>query len=185
MKRNMSRVTSIVALAFSVLGILGGLTMVIGAYWFSYVRWTDWDMLGSFYHYWRWSAAVFALLVVFGLIMIAMSIAILAVSTRLLRQVNDPSANPADFNGKLVAITVLSFFGGSWITMVLGIVALSMNNEDNGVVTTNNPKSARPTGNEFDAAVSRLKMYKADGIIDEAMFKQKMEELFAKHYMQD
>ena len=45
--------------------------------------------------------------------------------------------------------------------------------------------ASQPTASGFEQSLARLKMYKADGIIDEETYKKKAEELFQKHYMDE
>jgi len=179
MKRTMSRIAAIVAIVFSGLMILGALSILgIGIAWMASP--------------WSWGHGAIGggvFLFIIGIILLVLSVAQIIIGTNLIKMTNDPSAHTSTFNGTIIALLVLSFFGGTWISIVLAIIALCMENEEGAPIAQSSAtispwdKSTPSKTNNFDEAITRLKQYKADGIIDETMFKQKMEELFKKHYM--
>ena len=184
MKRTLSRVSAIISIVFGSLNILGALVMIGLAYPVAYG--TRLDFWG-WYNF--WSLGTFLFLLLFGLFLLGISIAIVVVSARLLGKTNKASEAPESFNGCLIALIVLSFFGGSWITLVMAIVAICLSNEEGetvaGAVSSGVAKVKGSSNNEFEQAVARLKMYKSDGIIDDTTFKKKMDELFKKYYMSE
>ena len=183
MKRTMSKITAILAIVFGSFGILSGLLIMSIAYSVSSLgryMWVDGWMV------WERSLNVglFVFLLIMGIIILAFAIVQIVLAAKLLGQTSDLNKNPSTFNGLLIALVVLSFFGGSIITMVLGIVALCMNNIEDGAEAVAHAGAKTVASNsEFEQAVGRLKQYKADGIIDDATFKKKMDELFKKYYM--
>ena len=184
MKRTMSRVTAIVAMVFAILGLLGSLAISIAAYWIARQTW--WDMWGGWSSF---NTGLFVALLVTGIIILALTIVQIVLCAKLLGRTNDPTKTPADFNGLLIGVTIMCFFVGGWIPLALGIIALCANNAEDAVEavaaagTSGAAKGRVGKTSEFDQAVARLKQYKEDGIIDEATYKKKMDELFQKHYM--
>ncbi|MCL2587440.1 MAG: hypothetical protein FWE31_04365 [Firmicutes bacterium] len=186
MKRTMARVTGIVAIVFASIGILMSIIFMSAAYtWSLYWTHSGWSSFRAL------NTGLFVFWLIFGLLLLALCITQIVLSAKLIQKTNDTTNTPADFNGLLIAVTIMSFFAGGWIPLILGIIALCMNNAEAGVeaiahagskgVATG--KGAGKAGSEFDQAVGRLKQYKADGIIDEVTYKKKMDELFQKHYM--
>lgn len=189
MKRTMARVTGIVAIVFASFGILGAIAIMSASAAISRAeRFISTGPWGQGYWTTYTVGWVIAVLVITGLVILALCITQIVLSARLIAKTNDPNNTVESFNGLLIAVTVMSFFAGGWVPLILGIIALCMTNtEENteAVAKIGTTPTTKSKTSEFDAAVTRLKQYKADGIIDDAMFKQKMDELFQKHYMSE
>ena len=160
MKKNMSKVTAILSIVFGGFEIFGGIMMIImGGVMYRRHRFNNMtlDWANNPEHY----KAVFAVFLVMGVILIGFAIAQIVCGTKLLKRIK----NQGNQMGYLIAILVLSLIGGSLITAIFAIIALCL------------PKDA----GEFEAKVKRLKQYREDGIITEAQYKDKVNELMKKH----
>ena len=185
MKRRMSFATGIVAIVFGALSIVGGALIFGLSFVAARHQWRDW--FGALQT--EWDGAILGVMISIGLIIVAVSIVQVIIGAQLVRRTRYFDMTPQSFNAPLIFLLVLSFFSGGLILLGLSIASLCMNNTEDVLTCGTQNKSPSQTAksnqsNEFEAAIMRLKQYKSDGIIDEKVFKQKMEELFAKHYMQ-
>ena len=175
MKSTMAKVTAILSIVFGCLGIIGGIVLaVVGSVVFSHV-----EISYGFYSNYGPDGSLIATYVVLGAFIAGFAIAQIVCGKKLLNRINEKGS----MTGYLIAILVLSLLGGSIVTVVFAIIALCMPNDS--VATSRNVRgiaTGRSSSDvEFDDKVKRLKQYKEDGIITEAQYKEKLDELVRKH----
>jgi hypothetical protein len=126
-------------------------------------------------------AAIYFALSIF---MVLFGIAQLIFGIQLARVCNKP-----EYFGLGLTVTnlVLAVLTGAITTMVFAIIALCMKWQDTPAYNPNY-NCAQPTQSpyiaqsyDFECALSRLKQYKADGIINEETYQQKLRELADRH----
>ena len=173
MKRTMMLVTGILA------AISGGGAIISGIVVFglSFPLARDARWWTNSYH-----TGILVALIVTAIIIIAIGIAMLILGIQLARKSRRPDYTGS---GTLIAVLVLSVFGGGLATIVCAIIALCMSWEDADNTAGTPTKRKNVTGGntcirEFDQSVCRLKQYRADGIITEDVYEKKLKELADK-----
>jgi len=134
------------------------------------------------------------------LLFIAMSTVNILLGARLTKRASNLDIPSAKLNGLLIALLVMGILGG-FIIAIFAIVALCMKDKEeenmieqsstsieqspiNGI-TAEITTSIRKNTIEFQQTLARFKIYKADGVITDAQFKQKVDEIVKKYFLAD
>jgi hypothetical protein len=179
-KNKVARPAAIVAIVFSSLAMFGSLilTLLVALardLMIGVIR----DVVGGYY--WQIEAiynAYLVMAIIWLLFALGFGIGSICVSAKILKGVKNGNLT----RGSLVALVVLSVFT-NWITLIVAAVALAQYQPMDGSELGNNQSFngqnniAQKTESEFEGKVKRLKQYKADGIITEKQYQEKLNEL--------
>jgi len=179
MKASMAKVSAILAIVFSIFSIIGGVALVIlgltaRAWVFSHWE-NTWSGGFPVYNYVDQINAAF---LVIGIFLFIFAIIQIIVAAQILKRVGRKDPN---LNGLLIGLLILTIFGGSWITLIFVIIALCSRLDYEGqgqqVYHSRGSGNTLPRGDDLNSKIARLKQYKEDGIIDDAMYKKKLQEI--------
>ena len=197
-KRGLAKATGIVAIVFSSFSLLFGIIFMAAAHAIAREPW--WVSGGWNTGWWEYRVNVGVLIffILFGLIMMTLSIIQIVLSARLIRAADDLHNNPKACDGLLLAVCIMSLFSGGFVPFILAIIALCVNPNPGTlqspantgqlyctqtgkpltpVVTETQAGTAISSGvSELEALLARYKQYKTDGIITEEQYQQKVEE---------
>ena len=202
-KRKMIKATGVVAILFGVFAAIGGFFMVafswmIARHPISY--WNGWTWVRDY----EINAGIMVFLIIFGLLILAAGIAQVILGSRVGKRASDPEIPVSECNGALIAIAVLAFLAvGGLILGILAIVAVCM--QSNEQYAVNGQQQMAPQNNRYQqnvqvpgktvatnnavnnlvATLERFKQYKADGVITEAQYKQKVQEAVEKNLLSE